>query len=303
MSWLGLPRELALCWWGTMGLFVGSFLNVAIYRWPREGSVMRPARSFCPTCSRSLSWYENVPVLSWVIQGGKCRGCRKPISARYPAIELLNAGLWLALVWITPDEQWPLLLARLLFVSGLVVATFVDFELREIPDQISIGGMFVAPLVSLCVPDLHSATSVALAVSRSEGVDRAGALAGSLAGIAVGAGVLYAIGWLGERLFKKEAMGFGDVKLLGAIGGFIGPGGALVALVLASFGGAIVGVANMLRLYVFLRMRAGARHSARTALDSYVVARRVGSEIPFGPYLALGSLPVLLYWNELSRWF
>ncbi|MCC7011996.1 MAG: prepilin peptidase [Planctomycetes bacterium] len=303
MIWLGLPRELALVWWGTVGLFVGSFLNVAIYRWPKDGSVLRPTRSFCPTCKRQLTWYENIPVVSWAVQRARCRGCSQPISARYPAVELFTSAVWLALAYVTPHEAWPLLLARLALASGLIVATFVDFELREIPDQVSIGGMWAAPVLSLLVPELHRDTWIAHYVSRSSEVDRAGALAGALAGIAVGAGVLYIVGLVGERAFRKEAMGFGDVKLLGAIGGFVGPGGALVALVIASFLGALVGVANIVRLFAFARSRARARHASNRISTSYRAARQLGGEIPFGPYLALGSLPVLLYWSELSRWF
>jgi leader peptidase (prepilin peptidase)/N-methyltransferase len=303
LSVLGITRELQLVWWGTMGLFVGSFLNVAIHRWPREGSVLRPARSFCPTCNRSLTWSENVPVLSWLLQSGRCRGCRSRISPRYPAIELLTAAVWLALAWMTPEADWALLGVRLLAVSGLIVATFVDFELREIPDQVSIGGMVVAPVLSALVPRLHEATWIARAVSAGGVVDRGGALVASLCGIAVGAGTIYAVGRVGSRIFGRDAMGFGDVKLLGAIGGFVGPGGALVTLVLASFAGAFFGLANILRWYVFLRARVRRRGSSRTRVESWIAARRLGSEIPFGPYLALGSLLVLLYWSELSRWY
>jgi leader peptidase (prepilin peptidase)/N-methyltransferase len=303
MGVLGLPHGLEVAWWGTMGLFVGSFLNVAIYRWPLEGSVLRPARSFCPSCRRQLTWRENVPVVSWALQRGRCRGCRSPIPARYPAVELTTGLVWLALAWSTSPGDWPMLLVRLGFASGLIVATVVDFQIREIPDQVSIGGMCVAPLASLLVPSLHASTAAARWVSDGAEVTRLGALAGSLAGIAVGAGVLYTIGVLGTLIFKKDAMGLGDVKLLGAIGGFVGPGGALVTLVVASMFGAMVGVLNIARLYFVLRMRVRARHRSTSSAESYAIARAIGGELPLGPYLALGSLPVLLYWSELSRAF
>ena len=288
---------------GVFGLCVGSFLNVAIYRFPKENlTVWRPARSFCPGCQRQLEWSENIPVLSWVLQGGRCRGCRGRISLRYPLVELLTGAAWAALGWITPGEAWPLLLVRLLVTTALIVATFVDFDCYEIPDEVSIGGMLVAPLVSLAVPELHRDTWLAQWVAEGGEPGRGAALVASLGGIAVGAGVLLAIGWVGERALGKEAMGLGDVKLLGAAGGFVGPGGALVALVLASMVGAVVGIANIARFYCLLRARARARHAPTPPSRSLAIAKACGQMLPFGPYLALGTLAVLLYWDLLVSW-
>ena len=289
---------------GVFGLCVGSFLNVAIYRFPKEElTVWRPTRSFCPGCRRQLEWSENIPVLSWLVQGGRCRGCKGRISVRYPLVELLTGFAWAALGWITPAEDWPMLLVRLLVTTALIVATFVDFDCYEIPDEISIGGMLVAPLVSLAVPELHRDTYLAHWVAEGGEPGRGAALVASLGGIAVGAGVLLAIGWLGEKLMGKEAMGLGDVKLLGAAGGFIGPGGALVALVIASMVGAVVGIANIGRFYCLLRSRVGARSAATSRARSLEIAKACGQMLPFGPYLALGTLAVLLYWNLLVFWF
>lgn len=291
----------AIC--AVFGLCVGSFLNVAIYRFPKpELTVWKPVRSFCPGCRRQLEWSENIPVLSWVAQGGRCRGCRGRISIRYPLVELLTGAAWAALGWITPAEAWPMLLVRLLVTTALIVATFVDFDCYEIPDEISIGGMLVAPVVALLVPELHRDTWLAQWVAEGGEPGRGAALVASLGGIAVGAGVLLAIGWVGERALGKEAMGLGDVKLLGAAGGFIGPGGALVALVLASMVGAVVGIANIVRFYCLLRARVRARRGSTARARSLEIAKACGQMLPFGPYLALGTLAVLLYWNLLVSW-
>jgi leader peptidase (prepilin peptidase)/N-methyltransferase len=298
---LGLPRELELVWWTVMGLFVGSFLNVAIHRLPREGlGVNRPRRSFCPGCGKELGWSENVPLVSWAVQRGRCRACGWRIPFRYPLVEALTAGLWLLAATATPADERGLLLVRVAVLSGLVVATFVDFDFYEIPDEVSIGGMVLAPLLSALVPELHASTWVAQRYSEGLEVSRVGAVAGSLAGIAVGGGVLLAIGWVGERLMGREAMGLGDVKLLAAAGGFVGPGGALFALVLASFAGALAGVANIARFQCILRARARRRRSSRGFGRSLAAARSAGQMLPFGPYLALGTAIALLYWEQVA---
>lgn len=299
-----IAPPLQLVWWAVMGLFVGSFLNAAIYRLPREElSVARPVRSICPNCKKQLAWYENVPLVSWLIQRGRCRGCATAISWRYPLVEALTSVLWLWIAWESGVEHWDLILARVLVISGLIVATFVDFELFEIPDEVSIGGMLVAPLVSFLTPALHADSRLALELSSGAEVDRTGALLASLIGVAVGYGVLWTIATLAERMYGREAMGLGDVKLLGAAGGFVGPLGALAALVVASFVGAVVGVLNIARLVCFLRRRVSARRSARSWSDSLAAARCAGQMLPFGPYLALGTALALVYWNHMRAWF
>jgi leader peptidase (prepilin peptidase)/N-methyltransferase len=301
---LDLPRELQILWWTVVGLFVGSFLNVAIHRLPREDmTVSNPRRSQCPSCARQLTWRENVPLLSWLVQRGRCRGCGWRIPVRYPLVEALTAGLWWLAATLTPQEDWPLLLVRLLVLSGLVVATFVDFDFFEIPDEISIGGMVLAPILSFAVPELHAHTWVAQAYADGGEVTRTAALIASLAGLVAGGGVLIAIGTVGEKVLGREAMGFGDVKLLAAAGGFIGPGGALVALVVASFVGAFAGVGNIARYLCLLRRRARERRSSRAFSRSLAAARAAGQMLPFGPYLALGTALALLYWERLSGWF
>ncbi len=308
MSPLSLARELELSGWATLGLFVGSFLNVCIHRLPKPGmSVWNPRRSLCPACGRRLTWQENVPLVSWLILRGRCRGCRWPIPWRYPLVEALTAALWLWTAAVSPAGDWALLLIRLLVISGLIVATFVDFECFEIPDQVSIGGMLAAPILSLLVPRLHDATWLARRLSAGQalaegGVDRLGALFGSLAGMAAGGGFLLAIGWAGKRIWGREAMGLGDVKLLAAGGGFVGPEAALVALLAAALSASVAGIANMLRFFLLSRARARSRGVARSLARSLSTARVAGRYLPFGPYLALGIGIALLHWNHVRRW-
>jgi leader peptidase (prepilin peptidase)/N-methyltransferase len=298
-----LPRGFALAWCGVFGLFVGSFLNVCIHRLPKPGmSVWRPRRSHCPACNRQLTWSENVPLLSWIAQRGRCRGCRWPIPWRYPLVEALTAGAWVWTVWATPEGAWGLLLLRLIAVSGLIVATFVDLDCFEIPDEVSIGGMLLAPVAALLVPSLHGSTAVARALGDGGEVDRVSALVAALSGMAVGAGVLLAIGWVGKKVWGREAMGLGDVKLLAAGGGFVGPGGALFALVAASLLASIAGVVNVARFLCLSRSRARERGGGKSFARSLATARIAGRYLPFGPYLALGIGIALLHWNHVERW-
>jgi leader peptidase (prepilin peptidase)/N-methyltransferase len=294
-------NDLAILWWAVIGLVVGSFLNVAIHRLPLEGqSVGHPRRSRCPSCGHELTWRENIPLLSWSLQLGRCRACGWRIPWRSPLVEALTAVLWAWVAWRAADPTAPLVLIQNLVLAGLIVATFVDFACFEIPDEVSIGGIVLAPVASLVVPELHAATRVALELSEGEVVRRGPALVASLAGILVGGGILLAVGRLGRRLYGRDAMGLGDVKLLAAGGGFVGPGGALVALLLASLAGSVVGLLNLLRYLVVLRARASRRGSVRSWARSIRAARVAGRYIPFGPYLALGIGIALLDWNHVE---
>ncbi|MEZ5974060.1 MAG: prepilin peptidase [Planctomycetota bacterium] len=219
-----LSPGLYLVWWTVMGLFVGSFLNVAIHRLPLEGeSVWKPVFSRCPKCRHQLRWFDNIPVISWLWLGAKCRDCKAPIAIRYPLVELLTAGLWFLAAWKGGPERPELVLVWVIALSGLVVATFVDFDCFEIPDEISLGGTVLAPIASFLVPALHAQSGLAQMVAGGEPVGGTAALVSSLAGAALGAGILYAIGWIGGKVYGVDAMGLGDVKLMAAGGGLIGP--------------------------------------------------------------------------------
>jgi len=297
-----IPHEVVVGIWALFGLVVGSFLNVCIYRLPLASeTVSKPRRSRCPSCKNGLTWRENIPVLSWLLLRGRCRFCGWRIPVRYPLVELLTALLWGLGAHLAPGGSWDLALVFVIVLSGLVVSTFVDFDHFEIPDEVSIGGMVLAPVASLLVPALHEATWVARNLSDGQIVDRFGALMGSLAGIAVGGGVLLAIGALGKRLYARDAMGLGDVKLLAAGGGFIGPGGALVALLIGALIASVVGVLNMLRFFLLIRARARTRGSNKSFGQALRVARIAGRYLPFGPYLGIGIGIVLLDWNDVLR--
>jgi leader peptidase (prepilin peptidase)/N-methyltransferase len=184
------------------GVSVGSFLNVCIYRMPREESIVTP-RSHCPHCGSFIPWYLNIPVLSWCFLRGKCASCKGPISVRYTLVELLTATLFL-MVYLQWTQPAALLLQPIvqpwivpiywLFISGLILGTFVDFEHYILPDEVTIGGMVVGPLFCALVPALQG-----------QEVWWKGLLHSTL-GLSLGFCSLYAIAWIGEKIFKKEAM-------------------------------------------------------------------------------------------------
>ncbi len=294
------PREVVIAVWGLFGLVVGSFLNVVVHRLPLEDeSVLRPLRSRCPSCRHELSGWENIPVVSWLVLRGRCRSCKWPIPVRYPLVELGNAALWAAAGALAPSLGVALI--HVVVLSGLVVASAVDFDRFEIPDEVSIGGILLAPLFALLLPELHAHTWVAQELTGAGAVDRVGAALGALAGILVGGGSLLFIGWLGKKLFRRDAMGLGEVKLLAAGGGFVGPGGALVALFLGSVVASLVGVANLGRFFCLSRRRVRARRTSKPLRSSLASARIAGRYLPFGPYLGLGIGIVLLAWKDVAR--
>lgn len=201
------------------GMMVGSFLNVVIYRLPLGKSVVKP-RSFCPGCGKTISWYENIPVLSWLILRGKCRGCGARISVRYPVIELLG-GLLAVLAahlygdWINAGFAYA-------FLMALLAITMIDWDHRIIPDEISLSFTGAGLAWSFINPDLSVISSAA------------GALAGG--------GSLWLVGYLYKKIRKVDGMGGGDVKLMAMIGAFLGIGLVLPVIVIASLLGSIYGV-------------------------------------------------------------
>lgn len=215
------PETFAIVVAGLFGLLVGSFLNVVIYRLPRGKSVVWPA-SACGSCGRELRWFENVPVLSWVVLGAKCARCKAPISVQYPLVELTTAVLFVLVTWLTPVG--PLLAARLLFVCALVVLFGIDLEHQLLPNVITLPGVVVGVIFSLVNPP---------------------GLRDSLIGVVLGGGVLYAIA-AGYYVWRREeGLGMGDVKMLAMIGAFLGWQAVLLTLVLSSISGAVIGVAMM----------------------------------------------------------
>ena len=200
-----------------LGLAIGSFLNVCIYRIPRRQSLNHPP-SRCPHCGNQLRWIDNIPVVSYLVLGGRCRKCRKGISVRYPLVELLTMGLFL--LHYSVFDWTPLLAVRLLFACAMVVLFAIDLEHQILPDVITLPGIVAGLLFSLFLPP--------------------GAMS-ALLGAVAGGGVLFLIAEAWSRLRNVEAMGFGDVKMLAMIGAFLGVQLVLLTFVLSSFIGGLAG--------------------------------------------------------------
>ncbi|MCP3177415.1 prepilin peptidase [Desulfuromonas sp. KJ2020] len=240
-----------------LGAVIGSFLNVCIYRVPAGESVISPP-SRCPKCDAGIRWYQNIPVLSWFFLRGRCASCKAPISGRYPAVEALTGGLFVLVLWTF--EFQAATLVYWIFVSALVVITFIDLDHQIIPDVISLPGIPVGFVCSFFVPWLSWTDS--------------------LLGILIGGGSLYLVAFLYELLTKKEGMGGGDIKLLAMIGAFLGWKAVFPVIFFSSLLGTLVGVP------VMLAQKADSRLA-----------------IPFGPFLALGSLIYLFWGYAIISWY
>ena len=207
---------------GLFGAIVGSFLNVCIHRLPRGASVVWPA-SACPGCGRVLAWFDNVPVLSYMVLGGRCRSCREPISVRYPIVEALTALMFAGAWWLWGPSL--LLAARLIFGCALIVLFAIDLEHQLLPNAITLPGIVVGFVFSFFT--------------------ELGWLA-SLIGILVGGGILYATAEAYYRIRGEEGLGMGDVKMLAMVGAFLGWQLTVMTLMLASLAGSVIGGAMIL---------------------------------------------------------
>lgn len=203
---------------GALGLMIGSFMNVCIYRLPRRLSPVRP-RSSCTACGHVLAWYENVPIASYVALRGRCRGCAAPISVMYPIVEAVTGVMFLSGYLLYGPGL--LLVVRLLFGCAMIVLFVIDLQHRILPNVITLPGIVAGFVCSLLVGPGWQA---------------------SLTGIVVGGGILWAIAETYYRVRHEEGLGMGDVKMLGMIGAFLGWKLVLLTLVLASFSGTIVGL-------------------------------------------------------------
>lgn len=206
---------------GLLGLCIGSFLNVVIYRLPRGQSLVSPP-SRCRNCGYLLRWYDNIPVLSWLSLRARCRNCGTPVHWQYPVVELITGALFVLVVWLTPVSV--LLFSRLLLVCILIALFGIDLEHQILPNSITLPGIVVGVIVSLFAPP---------------------GIVDSIIGVLLGGGVLYAIAGAYYLWRKEEGMGMGDVKMLAMIGAFLGWKAVLVTLVLSSFSGALIGVLLM----------------------------------------------------------
>jgi len=276
---------------GVFGAIVGSFLNVVIYRMPLEKSVVTPG-SHC-ACGAPIKWYDNIPVLSWFILRGKARCCGRPYSFRYAFVELLTAALFLTSWLMFPPAK---ALCGMLFVSCMLCALFIDLDHMIIPDTFTIGLGVAGVALSVFVPSLHNQDTGVFFIDAL----RSGMI--SVQGLLIGSGLVLWIALIAEVLLRKEAMGFGDVKFVGAIGAFAGWQGAVFSI----FGGAVVGTIwfALALLWEKITGRRAAVAPPSETPEGEPTDLTLGAHIPFGPMLDIAGGAYFLYFHRLvGPWF
>ena len=268
---------------GVFGALIGSFLNVVIHRVPLEESIVFP-NSRCASCGGAIAFYDNIPVLSWVMLGAKCRRCKERISIRYPAVELLTAALFVGVEWHTGLS--PALPFDLVFVSALVALLFIDAEHMILPNVITYPGIVFAVVARIAIPyltgtphfdDVPSLQHGALADMPIWVVSLAGALIGAL----IGGGSLWLMGWTWEKLRGIEAMGLGDVKMMFMVGAYLGWRLTILTIFVGVLTGSVIGI--------MLMARKGERNMQML--------------LPFGVFLGLGAVAALLFGAPLVEWY
>src|SRR5215472_7236311 len=281
------------------GLVFGSFLNVCIYRLPRELSVVSP-RSFCPECSAPIAFYDNIPVLSWFILRGRCRNCKAKISPRYAMVELLT-GILFALSYLaaaSPSDAIKLSALSFLLI-GLI---FTDAETKILPDLLTKPGIALGLGFSLLVP-LRDFSVPGIANWRLQ------SLVNSLAGALLGSAFILGIALLYEAVRGVEGMGRGDVKLMGLIGAFLGPRQILVVLLLGALSGSIFGLFLILFVWRKRVARRRKRHPSESVSQTFSRAWQSAIliyrnfEIPFGVFLGAAALFAAFWGESLLKWY
>jgi leader peptidase (prepilin peptidase)/N-methyltransferase len=262
----------------VFGLLIGSFLNVCIHRWPRGRSVVRP-RSHCVRCRKLIPWYDNVPVLSYLLLRGRCRYCGRPISPRYPAVELLTALLFAVIV---AEFGFSALALKLCVLGAILVALiFTDLEKRILPDELTLGGALAGFAFAFFVPVPDITAQSILWLAGAEVSGRVQSLLEAAFGAVLPAFFLWGGGWLYEKLRHREGLGLGDVKLIAMVGAFLGLRGALLTLILGSVSGSILG-------YAYIRAK---KKDAATF------------QLPFGSFLGAAALVAALTGNQITSWY
>ena len=255
-----------------LGACIASFLNVVIWRVPRGESIVSPP-SHCPKCGAPIKWWQNIPILSWLALRGKCSSCRAPISPRYIFVETLGGCLVLAAflrLWMPHATLWAAslhLLVMWTWIALMIIGSFIDYDLQLLPDFVTIGGM----VLGLAEAAVFSVAGKTFAPA-----------AWSVSGLAFGFGLMWLVRWLGSKAFKREAMGMGDVLLMGAVGALFGPVAVLATVMLSSVAGSIVGLGMIL--------------ASKVKLGRFVA-------IPYGPYICLGCLAWMFFGQELVTWY
>jgi len=267
----------------VLGLIVGSFLNVVIYRVPLGTFTSGGARSRCPHCNAPIRWYDNIPVFGWLRLRGKARCCGKPISVQYPLVEAFTGvAFWLVYLYHSKDyrlgvphgNQLALLLVDFYFVATLIAASVIDLKHRILPTVLNYLGIAVGLLASLFLPELHAHSFLHEALGPEVNPDNIGFIA-AIAGLTAGAGSLYLVAVIGKRIYRRDALGLGDVKFMAFAGCFIGADGVLIALISACLLGAVIGILSAIKTGDPL--------------------------IPFGPFLALGVVLARFFGDECQK--
>jgi leader peptidase (prepilin peptidase) / N-methyltransferase len=268
---------------GVFGAIIGSFLNVVIHRVPNEESIVFP-NSHCPSCGAAIAFYDNLPVLSYVLLGAKCRKCKEHISFRYPAVELLTAALFVGVAG--HDKLSVALPFDLVFASALLALVFIDAEHMILPNVITYPGIAFALVARVAIPlltnmphfdDIPSLSHGALAGMPLWVVSLAGALIAAL----IGGGSLWLMGWTWEKLRGIEAMGLGDVKMMFMVGAYLGWRLTILTIFVGVLSGSVIGI--------LLMAKQGQKNMQML--------------LPFGVFLGLGAIAALLFGAPLVEWY
>jgi leader peptidase (prepilin peptidase)/N-methyltransferase len=290
------------------GLAFGSFLNVCIYRLPRGLSVVTP-RSACPKCNHPIAFYDNLPVVSWLVLGGRCRQCKTKISPRYWLIELLTALLFLACYWcfgLTLSTLKYCVLAFLLL--GLI---FTDAETKLLPDKMTLPGLALGVIFSLLVPvnDLASQFMPGMVSLPFSGAvsARLVSLVDSLLGAAAGAAFIYGAGAIYLRWRGTEGMGLGDVKLMAMVGAFLGMKLTIFTIFTASMAGSLFGLTTVFVVWIkrtqrFMKRLANAQAARRRGWQSAQVVYR-NYQMPFGVFLGSMAMLAFFFGDRFLHWY
>ena len=263
-----------------LGACIASFLNVVIWRAPRGESIVSPP-SHCPKCNSPIKWYQNIPILSWLALRGKCANCKAPISPRYIFVETLGGCLFLAAflwLWLPTAPLWfavTHVVVMWIWIALMIAGAFIDFDHQLLPDFTTVGGMVLGVAESLVATSFNFVYGDGVQASTWL---KFTPLFWSLGGLVFGFGLLWLVRWIGSKAFKREAMGMGDVFLMGAVGALFGPVAVLVTLILSSVFGSIVGVVLILL--------------SKTKLGGF-------TPIPYGPYICMGCLAWMFYGPQL----
>lgn len=279
----GLPEFLGAFFAFGLGSLVGSFLNVVIHRVPNEMSIVFP-NSTCPKCKASIKPYDNIPIVSWLLLGGKCRSCKAPISIRYPAVEALTGSVFL-LVFLQIGLS-PFLPIAFIFGAVMISLIFIDAEHMILPNVITYPFLLFAIIVRLVYPvifgtEVFTDMSFAPATWLSGYPVWAISLASAITGALAGGGSLWLVGEIWKRLRGVEAMGLGDVKMMLGVGALLGWRLTFLSIFLAAFAGALIGIVLIARQK----------------------DRNMQAQIPFGIFLGTGSLLALLFGERLINWY